>query len=215
MQTTLRFIAAAIGFIALVLQFVLEVRLPRGPGLFGSTVHFFSYFTVLANVAAALAMLVPVMAPASRLGRFLSLPSVRTAIAGYLLIVGGTYLFFLRHVGSDQGLERVADQLMHYVTPVLFTIDWLAFVPKGHVPWTTILISLLPPLVYGLWTMVHGATTGWYPYPFVDMRSVGYQEGLMNMAGFLAVFLAVDLALVLIDRLIGSVWQSGRWPMAV
>jgi hypothetical protein len=44
--------------------------------------------------------------------------------------------------------------------------------------------------------------TGWYPYPFVDMRSVGYQEGLMNMAGFLAVFLAVELALVLIDRLI-------------
>ena len=144
------------------------------------------------------------------MGRFLSLQSVRTAIAGYLLIVGGTYLFFLRHVGSDQGLERVADQLMHYVLPVLFTIDWLAFVPKGHVPWTTILISLLPPLVYGLWTMVHGATTGWYPYPFVDMRSVGYQEGLMNMAGFLAVFLAVELALVLIDRLIGSVWQPGR-----
>lgn len=210
MQTTHRVFAAAIGFIALALQFVLEVRLPYGPGLLASTVNFFSYFTVLANGAAALAMLVPVIAPASRLGRFLSLPSARTVIAGYLIVVGGTYFLFLRHVGNDQGLERVADQLMHYVTPVLFMIDWLAFVPKGHVPWTMILISVLPPLVYGLWTMVHGATTGWYPYPFVDMRSVGYPEVLMNMAGFLAVFLAVELALVLIDRLIGSVWQSGR-----
>jgi hypothetical protein len=99
---------------------------------------------------------------------------------------------------------------MHYVTPVLFMIDWLAFVPKGHLPWAMIWMSLLPPLVYGLWTMVHGATTGWYPYPFVDMRSVGYQESLMNMASFLAVFIAVELALVLIDRLIGSVRQSGR-----
>jgi hypothetical protein len=57
MQTTLRVFAAAIGFIALALQFVLEVRLPHGPGLFGSTVIFFSYFTVLANSTAALAML--------------------------------------------------------------------------------------------------------------------------------------------------------------
>ena len=211
MQTTFRVIAAAVGFIALALQFVLEVRLPHGPGLFGSTVNFFSYFTVLANSAASLAMLMPAIASESNtVGRFLSLPSVRTAIADYLIVVGGTYFFFLRHVGNDEGLERVADQLMHYVTPVLFMIDWLAFVPKGHVPWTMILISVLPPLVYGLWTMVHGATTGWYPYPFVDMRSVGYPEVLMNMAGFLAVFLAVELALVLIDRLIGSVWQSGR-----
>ena len=210
MRTTHRVFAAAIGFIALALQFVLEVRLTYGPGLFGSTVNFFSYFTVLANGAAALAMLMPVIASDSRLGRFLSLPSVRTVIAGYLIVVGGTYFLFFRHVGSDQGLERVADQLMHYVTPVLFMIDWLAFVPKGQVPWTMIWISLLPPLAYGLWTIVHGAATGWYPYPFVDMRSVGYQEGLMNMASFLAVFIAVELALVLIDRVIGSVWRSGR-----
>jgi hypothetical protein len=59
---------------------------------------------------------------------------VRTAIAGYLIVVGVTYVLFLRHVGDDHGLERVADQLMHYVTPTLFIIDWLAFVPKDTFP---------------------------------------------------------------------------------
>jgi hypothetical protein len=99
---------------------------------------------------------------------------------------------------------------MHYFTPVLFMVDWLAFVPKGHVPWRMIWISLIPPMVYGLWTIVHGATTRWYPYPFVDMRSLGYQEGLMNMASFLAVFIAVQLTLIVIDRTIGSIRQSRR-----
>ena len=93
---------------------------------------------------------------------------------------------------------------MHYVTPVLFMIDWIAFVPKGRVPWTMIGTSLIPPLAYGIWTVVHGAVANWYPYPFVDMRSLGYEQGLVNMAGFLIVFVAVALNSVMIDRAIGS-----------
>ena len=203
MKTTLRAIAAATGLFALALQFWLEVHLPRGPGLFRSTVNFFSYFTILANGAAALAMLAPLIAQDSGMGRFLSKPSVRTAIAAYLIVVGITYLLFLRHVGDDQGLERVADQLMHYLTPALFVIDWLAFVPKGHVPWTMIGTSLAPPIVYGIWTIAHGAVTSWYPYSFVNMRSLGYQVGLANMASFLIVFTAIAVALVVIDRIMG------------
>jgi hypothetical protein len=48
------------------------------------------------------------------------------------MVVCGIYFLFLRHSGNDQGLERVADQLMPYVIPVLFMIDWIAFVPKGQ-----------------------------------------------------------------------------------
>ena len=93
---------------------------------------------------------------------------------------------------------------------MLFLIDWLAFVPKGHVLWSTVWISLIPPMVYGLWAIPHGATTRWYPYPFVDMRSLGYEEGLKNMASFMAMFIAVELALIVIDRLIGSLQRSRR-----
>ena len=200
MKTTLRAIAAGIGLVALALQFWLEVHLPRGPGLFKSTVNFFSYFTILANSAAALAMLVPLIAPDSGVGRFLLKPSVRTAIAGYLIVVGATYVLFLRHVGDDHGLERVADQLMHYVTPVLFIVDWLVFVPKGNLPWTMIGTFLVPPVVYGIWTVVHGTVANWYPYPFVDMRSLGPQRVLLNMTSFLVVFVAIAIILVVIDR---------------
>jgi hypothetical protein len=210
MRTILRAIAAAIGFLALALQYWLEVHLPRGPGLIASTVNFFSYFTILANSAAALAMLMPLISPDGAVGRFLSRPSVRTAIAGYLIVVAIAYLMFLRHVGDDRGLERIADQLMHYAMPVLFVIDWMVFVPKGRVPWTMIGTSLIPPLAYGIWTVVHGAAANWYPYPFVDMRSLGYEQGLVNMAGFLIVFVAVALTLVALDRTLGSIQQGAR-----
>src|SRR6185369_8974555 len=125
-------------------------------------------------------------------------------------VVAITYVMFLRNVGNDQGLERLVDQLMHYATPLMFVLDWLVFVPKGRVPWTTIGTSLIVPVGYGAWTIVHGSVSHWYPYPFVDMRSLGYQEGLMSMAGFLVVFIAVALVLVVIDRSIGSARRARR-----
>jgi hypothetical protein len=119
-----------------------------------------------------------------------------------------TYYAFLRFIGDDYGLERIADRLMHYVTPLLFLIDWVAFVPKGRLPWTMVATSLLLPLAYAVWVIVHGVIANWYPYPFVDIRSLGYQQGMEHMAGFLGVFVAITLTLLAIDRVMGSVQRS-------
>src|SRR5438105_15465466 len=108
MKRAFRAIAAAIGFVALGLQWWLDVGIPKGPGLIGSTVNFFSYFTIFANTVAAFAMLMPLIAPYSWAGRFLARPSVRTAVVGYLIVVGITYFLFLRHIGDDHGWERLA-----------------------------------------------------------------------------------------------------------
>jgi hypothetical protein len=70
--------------------------------------------------------------------------------------------------------------------------------------------SLVLPVVYGIWTVVRGVVANWYPYPFVDMRSLGYQRGLLNMASFLVVFVIVALTLVVVDRTMGSVRQPRR-----
>jgi hypothetical protein len=62
--------------------------------------------------------------------------------------------------------------------------------------------------MYGVWTIVRGAAANWYPYPFVNMRSLGYHDVLQNMAGFLALFVAITLTLVAIDRVMGAVQRS-------
>jgi len=69
--------------------------------------------------------------------------------------------------------------------------------------------SLITPIVYGLWTMGHGALSNWYPYPFVNATKLGHHGVLMNMAGFLGAFVAVALALVVVDRILGSIQRRG------
>src|SRR5205807_1421767 len=104
----------------------------------------------------------------------------------------------------DQGWERIADQLMHYVMPALFIIDWLAFVRKGSVPWTMVGTSLVIPILYGIWTTVHGALTNWYPYPFFDASKLGHQNTSVNMTIFVGAFIGISLTLVVVDRIMGS-----------
>lgn len=203
MKLLLRVIAAAVGFFALGLQYYIVAAAPDGPDLVTWTVNFFSFFTILSNCLAALAMVLPVLAPGSALGRFFERPGVRTAIAAYILIVGAVYHLILRNIWDPQGWALVADILLHYVTPVLFLIDWLLFVPKGAVAWSTVGKALFFPLVYIGWTLLHGFQTGWYPYPFVNVTELGLDRVLVNSAGLFGVFMVVTAVLTGLNRLLG------------
>jgi hypothetical protein len=196
-----RFAAGTIGLLALGLQFWLMAKYPDAHSLVVTIINFFSYFTILTNALLACSMILPVIAPATSLGRLFSKPSVRTAIASYSIVVAIVYFVFLRNIGGDQGLELVADRLLHYVTPALFVVDWLAFVVKGQVRWTLVGTSIIFPIFYGIWTLIHGALTGWYPYPFFNPTRIGYPRTFANFAAFIYIFLAAALIFVVIDRL--------------
>jgi hypothetical protein len=202
MKTLFRLLAGTLGLVAVGGQYWLVMYDKQGADFLTGTVDFFSYFTILTNLLAAAAMLAPVLAPASGLGRFLDRPSVRTAIAGYIIIVGTVYFLLLRNIGHAEGWSLFLDQVLHYVLPPLFVIDWLVFVPKGKVAWRNGLACLGFPTVYILWTLGHGALTGWYPYPFVNVVKLGYAQTLANIAGLVTAFLVLDFVLVAIDRLI-------------
>ncbi|HEX9881626.1 MAG TPA: Pr6Pr family membrane protein [Hyphomicrobium sp.] len=195
-----RTIAGAIASFSVGIQYWLVV-LDGGATLRGS-VHFFSYFTILTNILVAVALLVPVVAPASRAGHFLDRPPVRTAIAGYIIVVGAVYYLLLRNTGHAQGWTLFFEHVLHYVTPPLFVLDWLLFVPKGGVPWRTGFACLGFPAVYAVWTLAYGALSGWYPYPFLDVPDLGYAQALLNMAGLVTAFLILELVLVAIGRLL-------------
>jgi hypothetical protein len=203
MKTLWRVIAAVIGFFALALQYYIIAADPDPPDLVIWTINFLSFFTILSNSLAALAMAVPALAPQSGLGRFFNRPSVRTAIAAYIVIVAVIYHLVLRHAWDPQGSALVADVLLHYVTPTLFVLDWLLMVPKGSVPWSTIWKALVVPLIYIGWTLGHGAQTGWYPYPFVNVTKLGLEKVLMNSAGLFGVFMALTAVLTGFNRLLG------------
>lgn len=199
MSTVLRAIAAAIGWFAVILQYWLVITGDIGPDPINRTINFFSYFTILTNIVAAVAMTASVLAP----GSFFDRPSVRTAIATYIIVVGVVYHLILRDLWNPQGWQWIADVSLHYVTPVLFALDWLLFVPKRGVAWTTALDALVYPLVYMGWTLWHGSWSGFYPYPFVDVSQIGLEKALINAGGMTVAFLVLCLVLIAIGRLIG------------
>ncbi len=201
-----RAVVTALGLFALGVQYILGAS--DGAMLLVWTVNYFSFFTILTNAIASLALLLPLAAPGSRPGRYFARPAVRTAVAGYIIIVAAVYFLILRHTWDPQGWQLIADRMLHYLMPALFVIDWLLFMPKGVVPWKSVLAALLLPLVYIVWTLLHGAATGWYPYPFLDVPRLGYAAVLTNIAGLFLVFFSVGLALVTIDRLLGRI-RSG------
>ncbi len=89
-------------------------------------------------------------------------------------MVGTVYYALLRNVGHAQGWALFFEHVLHYVTPPLFVLDWLLFVPKGEVAWRNGIACLGFPAAYVGWTLAHGAVSGWYPYPFVDVPALGY-----------------------------------------
>jgi len=188
--------AGILGWAALVLQYALVLRGPLGADLFTRTVNFFSYFTILTNILAALALTLPWLAPQSALGEFFSRPSVRTAIAAYIIIVMAIVYLILRHLSNLQGWDFIADLLLHYVMPILFVIDWLLLVPKQALKLRDTLYWLAFPVVYLIWTFVHGAASGFYPYPFLNTGELGIARVLLNEAGLLVVFLILGSILV-------------------
>jgi len=208
MVTVLRTLAAAIGWCALGLQYWLVMTGDIGPDPVNRTINFFSYFTILTNIIAAVAMTASVLAPGSFFGR----PSVRTAIATYIIVVAIVYHLILRDLWNPQGWQWIADMSLHYVTPALFALDWLLFVPKGGVPWKTAIAALVYPLLYMGWTLWHGSWSGFYPYPFVDVSQIGLAKTLQNAGGMTVAFLVLCLVLIALGRILALVTGSRAAP---
>jgi len=194
--------AAAIAWFAIVLQYCLTVTKPGAPFI-EATIRYFSYFTILTNILVALALTLPWLAPQSRAGQFFDRPSVRTAILAYIIIVAVIYHYLLAKLWNPQGWELVADTIEHVVTPALYVIDWMLFVPKGTVRWKSAFIWLRFPLAYAVYSLIHGAVMGFYPYPFINVSNLGYDRVLLNMGVLVLVFLGLGLALIGIDRRMG------------
>lgn len=195
-----RMAVAGLGWFALVLQYVLALGEESAFSPLARTINFFSYFTVLSNILVALAMTLPWLAPQSRAGRFFGSAGVRMACAAYIALVAIVYVTVLRQLWSPQGWQFVADLLLHHAIPLLYVIDWLLLAPKDGLRLRHTGTALVFPAGYFAWTIVHGAWTGFYPYPFVDVAQHGLGPVMINAAVITLGLAALCLLMVLFGR---------------
>jgi hypothetical protein len=202
------FIAAAIGWFALIGQYFLSNGTKTGSALVEGTVVFFSFFTIVSNIAVAVALTAVAFAPESRLGRFFGEPNGSTPVAVYITVTGIVFWFLLRPITHPAGIGILLNTLLHYVMPITYVVFWLLLVPKGQLRLRYMPDWLVLPLVFGLYTLLHGQASGFYPYPFIDVAKLGLDQVLRNMGRFVVFFALVGAAFVLVDWVLG--WIGRR-----
>ncbi|MES2104409.1 MAG: Pr6Pr family membrane protein [Pseudomonadota bacterium] len=182
------------------LYIVLAIRYASGESLIGGLFNFLSFFTVLTNILAALALSASARPGMAGINPFFSRPSVVSAIAAYITLIGLAYSLLLRHLWQPQGWQLVADRLLHDVMPLLFLLYWWLFVPKAFLRWRDILGWALFPALYLVYALLRGAAFGLYPYHFIDAGQLGYVQVCLNSAGILVGFLAIAVFVITLDR---------------
>ena len=71
--------------------------------------------------------------------------------------------------------------------------------------WPQVVVWQLYPAAYFAYVLIRGTVNHWYPYPFLDVGTLGYLRVLINACAVLLVFVAVAMLLVALGR-----WQVRR-----
>jgi hypothetical protein len=120
-----------------------------------------------------------------------------------MCIVGIIYNLILRSLWDPKGLQRLADELLHVANPLLFLLFWILYVAKRELQWKHAFRWLLYPVVYIVFILTRGAFSGFYPYPFSNVRELGYVQVLLNCTKVLLAFFLVALLFVSIGKGLG------------
>lgn len=194
---------AIIVLIALILQFWVAAETPgiplahavgtlAGTSLAGRFLRVLSFFTIQSNI---LSLIV-----SAQLARNLNRDgpvwrAVRLASLVAIVITGVVYATVLSKVHEPHGWkETVSNTVFHYIVPIMMLVGWLLFGPRPRIDLVTLGRSLIYPLAWVVYSLIDGAITSWYPYPFVDVNTLGYAAVVRNGA-LVVIILAVVTAL--------------------
>lgn len=189
---------AILGWFAVIVQFYLMLQTAKASTA-ELTIRFLSYFTILTNTFVAVCCTFLAWFSDSTFGRFFSNAKTQTAIAVYITVVGLVYNTILRFIWAPTGLQRLVDELLHLIIPILFVLYWWVIV-RTSFRWNAFLPWLWYPLIYLGFILVRGHFSGFYPYPFVDVSQLGYSAVLINCVGMTTLFVVVSFFFIFTGR---------------
>lgn len=213
-------IAVAV-LVALLVQLWIAVRVSATPSahavgtlagapLANRILRVLSFFTVQSNILSGVTSAQLARDPA-RDGRVWR--AVRLASLFGIAVTGIVYAKVLAKVHEPQGWqETFTNDVFHYVVPCMMVVGWMLFGPRPRITGETIALAMLWPVAWVVYTLIHGASTSWYPYPFMDVSSHGYALVLANAVLVLVVLLVVIALFWLGDRCLGTRWQAHSKP---
>jgi hypothetical protein len=178
-----------------------------GESLATRFVRLFSFFTIQSNLfvlgtSIALAVGIRRDGPVWRVLRF-------DALLG-IIITGLVYETILAPLVHPEGWALAATIGFHYISPWATLIGWLVFGPRPRMGWWACLAAFIWPVLWLVYTFVHGAVTGWYPYPFLDVTTIGFADSVRNSAVILAIGVVIAVVLTIVDRFLPALVEDRR-----
>jgi len=168
------------------------------PSLAARVGRFLCYFTIQSNVLVAVST--------AFLAREASYDEprwrvVRAAAVVGITITGLVHFVLLRPLLDLDGLDRLADTLLHVVVPMLAVVGWLAFGPRPRIGRRELGLALLWPIGWLGLVLVVRAASGWVPYPFLDPDGDGGWAGVAAACvGITLLFMLACAAAYVVDR---------------
>ncbi len=215
----LRLLMAAAVAVAVVAQFLksLATAAELGRDLGTTVVNFFSFFTILSNVSAAIVLAWAAIwwLGRGRRGGAAEPPVLGVALAcvsTYMIVTGVVYNTLLRGIQLPQGSEPIpwSNEILHLVGPIFLLLDVLLAPARRRLPWSRILVVVAFPLAWAVYTLVRGPLTvnpatgdpWWYPYPFLDphLQPWGYAGVALYIVGIAILVAAVAWLVVAVGR---------------
>jgi hypothetical protein len=93
----------------------------------------------------------------------------RLSVLSYAVVTAVVYNVLLRGI-PDEGFVTTPwpGEIMHVWIPIFIVLDWMLAPGRPAVKWNALGIVVIYPLTWVAATLVRGAVTGWYPYPFLE-----------------------------------------------
>ena len=169
--------------------------------------NFFAYLTMQSNIAFVLVSIVAGVVALRRARDPRWLGIIRSIVLSCTLVAGIVFALIVQQAGAREFRIDVpwSDQVLHFWLPALALIEWIVSPGRGRVPWRILAPLVGYPVVWGVITLVRGASVGWYPYFFLDPVQVTDPIEFALYSGIaLTVFALVGC---------GVVTLSGRRPL--
>ncbi|TCD29538.1 hypothetical protein EZ456_00535 [Pedobacter psychrodurus] len=191
--------AAIVVWFSLALQFRVSLQLLNND--YPVTIKaFLSYFTVITNIIVAICFTSLSFVKRGESRSLFTQASTLTAITVYIVVVGLIYNITLRGLASPVGWARLADELLHVISPLIFLFFWAFFVKKSTLQYKQAITWLAYPLLYVVFIVVRGYLINKYPYPFIDVVQLGYPKAIQNAVVILFIFWLLSLLFIFIAK---------------
>jgi len=174
--------------------------LERGGGVLAGLDRLSMYLTNLTILMSALVFTSLAFSLKAPMSRFCRQPSVVSAVVAYLAFVGIAYNLLLRHLWAPTGYRALVNESLHTVVPLLAMVYWIFFVPVFRSSVSKSLLWLIYPLGYLAITLWRGAASGFYPYPFINVGTLGYPRVMLNVSLLLAGFIGLMSLLIVVNH---------------